>query len=95
MADILKVSVLEKDGEEYNLPVEALFSIQNVHNQDPSSTTLKGQDLVEVIDWARTNTMYKRNFMSENISVPIGYVIQMHSPIIDGEVFVDGEVYIL
>jgi len=38
----------------------------------------------------------KRTFNSdEDINVPSDKVLQMHSPSIDGELFIDGEVYIL
>ena len=38
----------------------------------------------------------RRNFASgEDIYVPAGMVLQMHSPIIDSELKIDGEVYIL
>jgi hypothetical protein len=40
--------------------------------------------------------LYKRDFTQETIiSVNTGYVLQMHSPIVDGELFIDGEVYII
>lgn len=39
---------------------------------------------------------YKRTFSSsEDINIPVDKVLQMHSPIMDGELHVDGEVYIL
>lgn len=39
---------------------------------------------------------YRRTFSSEeDIEVPNDKVLQMHSPVIDGELKVDGEVYIL
>lgn len=39
---------------------------------------------------------YRRTFSSdEDINIPADKVLQMHSPIMDGELFVDGEAYIL
>lgn len=38
----------------------------------------------------------KRTFLSnEDINIPEDKVLQMHSPSIDGELYVDGELYIL
>jgi hypothetical protein len=40
--------------------------------------------------------LYRRDFTQETIvSVNTGFVLQMHSPVVDGELFIDGEVYIL
>jgi len=42
------------------------------------------------------NFFYKRTFSSvEDIIIPVDKVLQMHSPIFDGELYIDGEVYIL
>ncbi len=39
---------------------------------------------------------YRRTFTSdEDIEIPSDKVLQMHSPIMDGELKVDGEAYIL
>ena len=38
----------------------------------------------------------KRTFSAdEDINIPNDKVLQMHSPVMDGELFVDGEAYIL
>ena len=95
MADILKVTVVEQNGQELEAPTEAQLSIQNIHNENPLLSTAKGADLLEVLQWGRRNSLYKRDFLSENVEVPSGHVMQMHSPKIDGEVVVNGEVYIL
>jgi hypothetical protein len=36
-----------------------------------------------------------RRYFSSAIRVPTDRVLQMHSPITDGELYIDGEVYIL
>lgn len=42
------------------------------------------------------NLFIKRTFSaSEDINIPADKVLQMHSPRIDGELYIDGEVYIL
>ncbi len=41
--------------------------------------------------------LFRRRFFQGNfkdVSVPSTYVLEMNSPIIDGELFVDGEVFI-
>ncbi len=39
---------------------------------------------------------YRRTFASdEDINIPSDKVLQMHSPVFDGELSVDGEAYIL
>ena len=39
---------------------------------------------------------YRRTFsLDEDINIPTDKVLQMHSPIMDGELIVDGEAYIL
>jgi len=42
------------------------------------------------------NLFIKRTFSSnEDINIPSDKVLQMHSPVIDGELYLDGEAYIL
>lgn len=91
----LKVLVVEEDAVELEAPTEAYLSIQNIHNENNLNKDLFGFNLEDILTWIRRNSIYKRYFLSEDIEVPIGHVMQMHSPVVDGEVLVDGEVYIL
>ncbi len=95
MAEIFKVSVLQKNEEEFPIGTEVNFSIQNVHNETPEDQNLKGQDLKAVLEFIRKNTLYRRDFPEDRVEIPQRHVMQMHSPVIDGELYVDGEVYIL
>ena len=97
MAEIIKILVDEIDGVDLEFSEERILSIQNITNENPNDENAMGSDLSEVITWTRANPkqFYKRHFTEQTIEVPSGKVLQMHSPIVDGEMIVDGEVYIL
>lgn len=95
MANVLKVSVLEENGQELGFSSEAFLSIQNIHNENPTSRSLKGVGLSDVLSFIRKNTLYRRNFGSETVEIDSGEVMQLHSPVADGEFIVNGEAYIL
>jgi hypothetical protein len=97
MAEVIKILVDEIDGVDLEFSEERILSIQNIVNENPVHENAMGSDLIDVLTWARTNPkqFYKRHFTEQTIEVPSGKVLQMHSPIVDGEMIVDGEVYIL
>ncbi len=66
-----------------------------MHNQSDDKLDVQGQDLESALSFIRKNGLYRRDFGNEKITVPSRHVMQMHSPVVDGEVIVDGEVYIL
>tara|TARA_R110000851_G_scaffold308093_1_gene466878 strand:+ start:700 stop:930 length:231 start_codon:yes stop_codon:yes gene_type:complete len=60
---------------------------------DNSTNTLDAETTQEAIEEVK---FYKRTFTSsEDINIPSDKVLQMHSPAIDGELYLDGEAYIL
>lgn len=91
----LKVQVSEIDGEELEFHREAFLSIQRIFNENPTDNELIGLDLKEVLIWLRKNGLYRRHFPEERVTVPVDHIMQMHSPVIDGEFYIEGEAYIL
>jgi hypothetical protein len=93
--DVLDGSLKHEDLESYSLATL----------DDVSLTTLSDDDLVlfnlaanKFINEKIYNIklLYKRTFTdSEDINIPSDKVLQMHSPKIDGELYIDGEAYIL
>jgi hypothetical protein len=56
----------------------------------------KFNPFTSTLDYSDNDQSVKVVYLAgENITVQEGFALQLHSPIIDGEIFPDGEVFIL
>ena len=95
--DLIKVKTSEINGEELEFESEVLLDVSNISNTGENFDPNEGQSLTELLDWVRNNAnvSFQRVISDSLITVNQNIVKQFHSPMFDGELFIDGEVYIL
>lgn len=85
-----KFSILEQAGEEFAGAVEYVPESEDILYAKGSAVTVKDKLDSPVSYFGRYFTG-----ADKDITVAAGRVVLIFSPIIDGEIYIDGEVYIL